>query len=55
LKPGTAIYSPGIFSFYEADYSFSMGIICSTNGESEHTLNYWLFTPRDYSISDLTQ
>jgi len=53
LKPGTAIYSPGIFSFYEADYSFSMGINLLYNGESEHTLNYWLFTPRDYSISDL--
>jgi tetratricopeptide (TPR) repeat protein len=30
-----------------------MGINLLYNGESEHTLNYWLFTPRDYPVTDL--
>ena len=53
LKPGTGIYSPGIISQYEADYSYSMGINLLYNGESEDTLDYWFFSPRDYAVTDL--
>jgi hypothetical protein len=53
LKPDTGLYSPGIPSEYEADYSFSMGVnLLYDNNIGDH-LNYWFFTPRDYSIQTL--
>ena len=53
LKPGTAIYSPGIFSEYEADYSYSMGINILYDNAIQTDLKYWFFTPRDYLAKDL--
>lgn len=54
LQAGTAIYSPVIFSGYEADYSYSMSINLLYDGKAvEPDLNYWFFTPRDYQVADL--
>ncbi|MCX6054353.1 MAG: hypothetical protein NTZ74_05440 [Chloroflexi bacterium] len=53
LLPGTAIYSPGIFSGLEAYYSYSMGINLLYDDNMSEAMKYWFFTPRFYEISDL--
>jgi hypothetical protein len=54
LKPGTAIYSPSIFSDYEADYSYSMEInLLYDNHLVQPDVNYWFFTPRYHLVDDL--
>lgn len=54
LEPGTIIYSPGIPTSKEADYSISMGInMLFTSGEMDPSLDYWFVTPRYYKALDL--
>jgi hypothetical protein len=53
LEPDTALYSPGIPTDYEADYSYSMGINLLYSTTIADNLHYWFFTPRNYTISTL--
>ena len=54
LEPGTTIFSPGIPSGKEADYSISMGInMLFNSGTINPTLDYWFTTPRYFVPSDL--
>ncbi len=54
LEPGTVIFSPGIPSGKEADYSYSMGInMLFSQGEIRPDLDYWFTGPRYYNPSEL--
>lgn len=53
LKPGTGIYSPNIFTGYEADDSYGMSLNLDYGSTVQPELNYWFFTPRDYPVIDL--
>jgi len=54
LESGTTIYSPGIPSEKEADYSISMGVnLLFNSGELSPSLDYWFTGPRYYSPTDL--
>lgn len=54
LEPGTTIFSPGIPSGKEADYSISMGInLLFDSDEITPALDYWFTGPRYYNPSDL--
>jgi hypothetical protein len=54
LEPGTTIFSPGIPTGKEADYSISMGInLLFNSGTINPSLDYWFTTPRYYLPLDL--
>jgi hypothetical protein len=46
LQPGTTLYSPGIPTSKEADYSYSMGINMLYSSQADETLDYWFLVPR---------
>ena len=50
LEPGTLVYSPGIPTNKEADYSYTMGINMLFNtGEMKTTLDHWYSGPRYFT------
>lgn len=53
LQPGTTVYSPGIPSSKEADYSYSMGINMLYSSQLDETLDYWFLVPRYVSPESL--
>lgn len=54
LEPGTALYSPGIPTEKEADYSYSMGInLLFTSDKIDTSLDYWFTGPRYYNPDEL--
>ncbi len=54
LEPGTTIFSPGIPTGKEADYSISMGLNLLFNSETINTdLDYWFTTPRYYNPAEM--
>lgn len=54
LAPGTTVYSPGIPTDKEADYSYSMGInLLYTSQAVEPDLKYWFSGPRYHAPEDL--
>ncbi len=49
LEPGTTIYSPGIPTSKEAEYSYTMGInLLYGNYNLDTSFDYWFGTPRFY-------
>jgi len=53
LEPGTIIYSPGIPTSKEADYSISMGLnMLFNSGIIDPTMDYWFATPRNFKPAD---
>ena len=54
LEAGTTIYSPGIPTAKEADYSYSMGInLLYATDTLDPSLDYWLSGPRYHNPDDL--
>lgn len=55
LKPGTTLYSPGIPTSKEADYSISMGINMLFSSQVNESLDYWFLVPRYVSPQSLVE
>ncbi|MRS04141.1 hypothetical protein EG832_13125, partial [bacterium] len=54
LEPGTTLFSPGIPTAKEADYSISAGVnLLFNSGDISPSLDYWFTGPRYFSPSDL--
>lgn len=54
LEPGTAVYSPGIPTTKEADYSYTMGInLLYSSDEVTSDFDYWFTGPRYVNPSTL--
>ncbi len=54
LEPGTAVYSPGIPTVKEADYSYTMGInLLYTGSKISTDFQYWFTGPRYVSPATL--
>jgi len=54
LEPGTALYSPGVPTAKEADYSYSFGInLLYTGDQMDSSVDYWFTGPRYYAVEDI--
>lgn len=54
LEPGTTVYSPGIPTSKEADYSYTMGInMLYGEANLDTSFDYWFGTPRYYEPDKL--